>query len=447
MDRRTFLQAGAAGASLLSLSHGAWAAPKRAKPRVGIIGPGWYGKVDLFRLLQVADVEVTGVCDVDSQMAANAAKLIAGRQSSGKTPQVWGDYRQMLDAEAFDIMLIDTPDHWHALQMIACAEKGIDIWVQKPISVDVIEGQAMVSAARKHGRVVQVGLQRRSTPHLMDAKSKVIDAGLLGDIGMVECYCYYHMRAQKNPPAIDVPGHLNFDLWTGPAPLRPFTELHHPRSWRAFMEYGNGILGDMCVHMYDMVRWMLKLGWPSRVSSSGGILVQKDSIANTTDTQTATFEHPDFPVLWQHRSWGEPPDRDYPWGATIYGDKGTLKLSVQKFEFTPRNGGPKITGEALFEYDKYPIDETEPDLERHVASAIRGHMRDFLKCIESREKPVADIEQGHISTASCILANIALQLGRSLAWDPATHTVPGDEEATALLRRAYREPWVHPEPV
>lgn len=446
MDRRTFLKSGAS-LSALSLSHGAFAAPITKIPRVGLIGTGWYGKVDLLRLIQVAPVEVVGLCDVDSRMVAEAAEIVAGRQASGQKPKTWRDYRQMLKEQEFDIMLVDTPDHWHSLPMIDCVNQGIDVWVQKPISVDVIEGLSMVTAARKNNRVVQVGTQRRSTPHLIEAKTRVVDAGLLGDIGMVECYCYYHMRAQKNPPEIAVPENLDYELWTGPAPMRPFTELTHPRSWRAFMEYSNGIVGDMCVHMYDMVRWMLKLGWPSQISSSGGILVQTNSAANTTDTQTATFQHPDFPVIWQHRSWGAAADPQYPWGSTIYGDKGTLKLSVDKYEFTPRNGGEKLTGSALFEYDKYPEDETEKDLERHVASAVRGHMLNFLECIESREKPVSDIEEGHISTASCILANIALKLGRTLSWDAKTHTVIGDEEATRLLRREYRAPWVHPEPV
>lgn len=447
MDRRDFLKTGSTGLATMAISRGAYAAAPTQTPRVGIIGPGWYGKVDLFRLLQIAPVEVVGICDVDSRMSSDAADMVSERQKSGKKPRTWQDYRHMLKEEQFDIMLIDTPDHWHALQMIDCVNKGIDVWVQKPVSVDVIEGQAMLTAARKYNRVVQVGMQRRSTPHLIDAKNRVVDAGLLGKIGMVECYCYYHMRAQKNPPAIAVPDGFDYEMWTGPAPMLPYTELIHPRSWRAFMEFGNGILGDMCVHMYDMVRWMLKLGWPSAISSSGGILVQKSSAANITDTQIATFQHPEFPVTWQHRSWGDTPDSEYPWGATIYGDKGTLKLSVNKYEFSPRNGGEKLRADALFEYDKFPEDETEKDLERHVASAVRGHMRNFLSCIESREKPVADIEEGHISAASCILANIAMKLGRTLHFDPATHTVTGDAEATALLRRKYRDPWIHPEPV
>jgi predicted dehydrogenase len=212
------------------------------------------------------------------------------------------------------------------------------------------------------------------------------------------------------------------------------------------MEYGNGIMGDMCIHMLDMVRWMLDLGWPKKISSSGGILVDKASKANITDTQSATFDFGDLQVVWQHRTWGDPNDPKYPWGATLYGDRGTLKADVHQYEFTPQGqNAPTLTGKALFEYDKYPIDRTEKDLERHVASAVRGHMRDFLKAIASRDKPVADIEQGHISTASCILANLSMKLGRTLTWDAEKQQVVGDEEANRLLRRPYRKPWVHPE--
>ncbi len=212
------------------------------------------------------------------------------------------------------------------------------------------------------------------------------------------------------------------------------------------MEYGNGIMGDMCVHMYDMVRWMLDLGWPNRISSAGGIMMDKESRANIADTQTATFEHDSIDVVWNHRSWGSAPDRDYPWAGFIYGEKGTLKLDVHKYEFVPNGGGETLTGSALFEYDQYPEDKTEVDLERHVASAVRGHMLDWLSAIENRSRPVADIEQGHISSSSCILANLAMKLGRTFDWDPATHTIVGDEEANQLLSRPYREPWVHPTP-
>ena len=225
--------------------------------------------------------------------------------------------------------------------------------------------------------------------------------------------------------------------------MRPYNRLVHPRSWRAFMEYGNGIMGDMCIHMLDMVRWMLGLGWPKSVASTGGILVDKKSKANISDTQSATFDFGDIDIVWQHRTWGSSPDPQYPWGATIYGDKGTLKLSVHGYDFIPL-GGKAVHQDCVMELDKYPIDKTEKDLERHVAPAIRGHMIDLLKAMADRSKPVADIEQGHISTACCILANLSAQLGRSLAWDAVRQVVKGDEAASKLLRRAYRKPWVHP---
>jgi len=197
--------------------------------------------------------------------------------------------------------------------------------------------------------------------------------------------------------------------------------------------------------MLDMVRWMLGLGWPKRISSSGGILVEKNSKANISDTQTATFEFDQFPIIWTHRTWGPSPDPEYPWGATIYGEKGTLKASVQRWDFFPA-GSPKAakSGIWLDETAKYPEDRTEKDNEIHVASANRAHQRDFLKAIATRGKPVADIEEGHISTASCILANLSMKLGRSLKWDAAKQEVVGDEEANKLLARPYRAPWVHP---
>jgi predicted dehydrogenase len=293
---------------------------------------------------------------------------------------------------------------------------------------------------------VQVGTQRRSTPHIIEARDRVIREGLLGTIGHVEVYCYYHMRARNNPPDTDPPANLDYEMWTGPAPMRPYNALVHPRSWRAFMEYGNGIMGDMCIHMLDMVRWMLDLGSPRRVDSSGGILVDKKSKANISDTQTATFEFGDLPVVWQHRTWGTTPDPAYPWGATIYGDKGTLKVSVNSYDLIPQGDGRHIHGDVMYELEEYPEDKTEKDLERHVAPAIRGHMNDFLAAIATRGRPVADIEQGHISTLSCILANMSMQLGRSLTWDHEKHEVTGDEEANNLLRRPYRQPWKHPEP-
>jgi predicted dehydrogenase len=389
---------------------------------------------------------VVSLCDVDRRMVAEAAELVATRQVSKKKPRTYSDYREMLKEKDLDLVLIATPDHWHALPAIEAIQSGLDVYVQKPTGVDVVESLAMLAAARKYGRVVQVGTQRRSTPHLIEARDRILKEGKLGKIGLVEVYCYYHMRARENPPDSAPPEYLDYEMWTGPAPMRPYNKLVHPRSWRAFMEYGNGIVGDMCIHMLDMVRWMLDLGWPTSVSSTGGIFVDKASRANITDTQTATFDFPDLPVVWTHRTYGDAPDPKYPWGATFYGEKGTLKASVNGYDFIPRGSGEPIHKDVTFELEEFPEDKTEKDLEKHVAPAIRGHMKDFLMAIEKRSKPVADIEQGAISTISCVLANLSQQLGRSLKWDPLAGRVVGDSEANRLLSRPYRTPWVHPDP-
>ncbi|MHC4207874.1 MAG: Gfo/Idh/MocA family oxidoreductase, partial [Planctomycetota bacterium] len=273
MDRRDFLKAGAASLALPTLSAYTAVSTPQKRRRVGLIGCGWYGKSAHFRLLQIEPVEVVALCDVDSKMLAEAAKMVAERQVSKKIPRTYGDYRQMLKREKLDIVHVATPDHWHALAMIAAVKAGADVYVEKPISKDVVEGQAMLAAARKYKRVVQVNMQRRSTPHLVEARENIIKPGKLGKIRHVEICCYYTMRARGNPPDINPPENLDYEMWTGPAPMRPYCSWKHPRGWRAFMEYSNGIVGDMGVHMLDMVRWLLDLRWPKTISSTGGILL------------------------------------------------------------------------------------------------------------------------------------------------------------------------------
>jgi predicted dehydrogenase len=447
INRRLFLKGATASLALATLGANAMDIINPQKTlRVALIGTGWYGKSDLFRLIQVVPVEVVALCDVDKNMLSAAADMVKTRQKSGKLPKMYNDYRKLLSENQLDIVLIGSPDHWHALQMIDSVKAGAHVYVQKPVSVDVIEGEAMVAAARKYNRVVQVGTQRRSTPHLIEAKKNIVDAGLLGKISHVEMCCYYHMRNNGNPPIEPVPSFLDYEMWTGPAPLRPYDGLPHTRWWRTFMEYGNGITGDMCVHMLDAVRWMLQLGWPKKISSTGGIYVQKEGKSNISDTQTAVFEYDELNCVWQHRTWGEPADPEYPWSFKLFGDKGTLACSTMKYDFTPHGDGAKIHKDVVYEKEKYPEDLKEERIELNAAPATRLHMLNLLKCIQEGGRPVADIEEGHISTASCILANLSMKTGRALVYDPKTRSVIGDQEATALLQRFYRSQWVHPDP-
>ncbi len=446
MNRRDLLKVGAAGVATSMMGGYVAGAADQKTYRVGLIGTGWYGKSDLCRLIQVHPVEVVSLCDPDQHMLAGAADLIASRQSNKKKPRLYGDYKKMLAEKDLDMVLIGTPDHWHPLIMIDAVNAGLDVYVQKPISRDVLEGEAMVAAARKNKRVVQVGTQRKSTPHLIQAKKEIIDSGMLGKISHVDICCYIHMRAQGNPPNSKPPEWFDYETWTGPAPLRPYDMIPHKRWWRTFTEYGNGIVGDMCVHMLDTVRWMLKLGYPQRVSSRGGIYVQKEGKSNISDTQTALFEYPELNVVWNHRTWGQPADPDYGWSAIFYGEKGMLKASTMRADFIPEARGEKpIHFDCLYEREKYPEDVNEPDIELNAAPATRLHMKNWLEAIENRGRPIADIEEGHTSTASCILANVSAQLnGRPLQYDPVKKQVIGDPEATALLRREYRAPYRHP---
>jgi predicted dehydrogenase len=444
-NRREFIKGTSAALALASLkANGMNVSMPAPKRRVALIGTGWYGKSDLFRLIQVAPVEVVGLCDPDQHQLQNAADMVSQRQASHKKPPTYGDYRKMLAEQKPEIVLVGSPDHWHALQAIEAIKSGAHVYVQKPISVDVLEGEAMVAAARKYNRVVQVGTQRKSTPHLIEAKKNIVDAGLLGKVSHVEMCCYYHMRNNGNPPVQPVPDFFDYEMWTGPAPMRPYDGLPHVRWWRTFMEYGNGIMGDMCIHMFDTVRWMLQLGWPERVSSTGGIYVDKTGKSNIADTQSAIFEYPELNCVWQHRSWGTPADPEYPWSFKLYGDKGTLCASTMQYDFIPEGKGEKIHKDVVYEKEKYPEDLTEPNIELNAAPATRLHMLDFLKAIENKTRPVADIEQGHISTASCIIANLSMKLGRPLRYDPLKKEIIGDAEATRLLQRPYRQPWIHP---
>lgn len=445
LNRRTFIQ-GAGAALTLSALPGVGAAHAAAQrvTRVGLIGTGWYGKGDLFKLIQVRDVEVVALCDVDRHLLEEAGRMVSERQVSRKVPALYRDYREMLDAHTFDLLVIGTPDHWHARQAIDAMAAGAHLYLQKPVSVDVLEGEAIVQAARRYNRKVQVGTQRRSTPHLIDAKERIVDKGLLGKVSHVEMCCYYHMRRNGNPPEEPVPDFLDYELWTGPAPMRPYDGLPHGSWWRTFMEYGNGVTGDMCVHMFDTVRWMLQLGWPTQVSATGGIYVQKGGKSNIADTQTAIFSYDELDCVWQHRTWGTPADPEYPWAFIIYGEKGTLKGSVMKYEFIPVGDGERISQDVVYEREEFPEDLTEPRIELHTAPATRGHMKNLLSAIENDHLPVADVLEGHISTASCIIANLSMQLGRPLVYDPERRICVDDPEATALLKRPYRGPWQHP---
>jgi len=441
---------GGTAAALTAASLGGLAFAASRPMSVGVIGSNWMGRCDVLALMQVAPVEVAALCDVDSNMLRDLSARIAAFPDSvhrqSRAPKLYRDYRTMLAKQKFDIVIVATPDHWHALPTIAALKAGAHVYMEKPITVDVAEGKAVLAAARKYDRVVQVGTQRRASPPHIEARDRVVREGRLGRIGLVELYGFYHQRVASFPPAATPPPNLDWNTYVGPAPWVPYHPNIHPINWRSFREFGNGYIADLGVHFMDTVRWMLGLRWPKRISCVGGVFVDKNSIATVVDTQSAQWEFDDLLITWANREWGKLPEGPAGgWGAKLYGDKGTLTLGSVNYEFDPLDGGAGLAGNLDAEIAKFPNDAKLLPMDRQLVPLTRPNMRDFIAAIQAHKRPVADIEEGYISTSSIILANIAMDIGRPIRWDGEGERVIADEEAEKRLVRPYRAPWVHPD--
>lgn len=446
MNRRTFVSSLAAAGAVASTSSRLFSATSAVRPKVGLIGCGWFGNVNLDALSKVAEIDIVSLCDPNQNAVQTTLDSVTAKQSN--VPDTFDDYRKMLASKHHDIVIVGTPDHWHALPAIAAMKAGADVFLEKPVGVDVMEGEALLAAARKYDRVVQVNLQRRNSPIFDEVREQYLDTKRLGRIGLVECF-FYEGGDDKIVAPVEPPSHLNYDLWAGPAPKVPYVSEIESIGWRMFGEYGNGTIGDMGVHIFDLVRSLMRLRWPDRISSTGGRFVFKGATSNISDTQNTVFHYPDLDVSWEHRHWGGSPipQRHWTdqWGARIIGEKGTLNLTTLSYAFQP-NGEDSLEGRHLLSKTK-DLENIDFDLFSPAIDASQErHCADFMSSRESRTRPLSDIEEGHISSACCILGNVALELGRSVAYDPKTRTVPGDPEATMLLSRAYRDPWIHPDP-
>lgn len=440
------------GGSAALVATSGWGGHLFAAPRpyrVGVIGSAWMGRCNLFALMQVAPVELVAICDVDKHMltdfSASAMAFPDSIVKQTRKPVVYGDYRKMLAAHQFDIVIVATPDHWHALPAIAAIKAGAHVYLEKPITVDVAEGKAIVEAARKYKRVVQVGTQRRASPPHIEARDRVVRDGKLGKVGLVELYGFYHQRKAHFAPVTTPPPNLDWDFYCGPAPLVPYRSDIHPINWRAFRAFGNGYIADLGVHFMDTVRWMLDLRWPKRISCQGGIFVDRQSPSDVVDTQNAQFEYDNLLITWTSREWGTFPDGPAGgWGAKLYGENGVLTLSSVAYVFEPASGGKRLSGDLSAEMAKFPHDKLLLPSDRELVPLTRPNMRDFIAAIETGRRPVADVEEGYISTSTMILGNMSMDLERSLKWDGQAERVIGDEEAQKRLLRPYRAPWIHP---
>lgn len=419
--RRSFI--GTTAASAIALTTQLQAAEPDRILKLGVIGAGWYGMVDAKTALKLGGVEITAICDVDTaHLEAAAAEL---EKLQGKRPQTFKLYQEMLDQAGLDAVIIGTPTHWHALQLLAAIGKGLDVYCEKPVCYDYREGRAMVDAVKASGRIVQIGFQRRRGK----AYEKVRELIAAGEIGrVIQADAQIHYAANTEDPApVEPPASLDWNLWCGPAPKIPYSKQVGHMSWRLEKTTGHGHMVDWGLHNIDATRMMLGLSMPKRVTADGGIY-QFKNVITTPDSLTVHFEFDELPVVWRHRLWGArefAPERNN--GVFIYGEKATLFVEERKLTVL-RGKGDKVEA-VVTEFEGNPA---------------REHMADFLECVRTRREPSCGIEDAFRSTAAVQLGMIAYETRSVVEWDSKTEDIIGNPEASKLLRREYRQPWVHP---
>jgi predicted dehydrogenase len=445
LNRRQFLKQSTAAALLASALPVLGAAPTASRYRTALIGCGWWGNNILTEAMASGGCRIVGLCDVDRGFLQDTVARVT--QVTGDTPKAFRDYRDMLADTKPEIVIVGSPDHWHPLQTIDAVRAGAHVYVEKPIGHTIREGRAMVNAARQTGKIVQVGTHRRVSPHNVSGRG-FIQSGKLGKVGMVRAFVHYGGSGPERPRQnVEPPPQLDWDLWCGPAPLRPFNGDPtsgrggiHPRGFRSYLDYANGTLGDWGIHWMDQIVWILEQRWPRKISSYGGrpikgppVLNAEEQTTDAPDHQVAIYEFDGFTVSWEHRQFaGNQAEKGENVGCYFYGTEGTLHLGWQRgWTFYPADG-------------RKPIIHEKPQLNEPDQQNIRGLWTDLLGCIESGRRPVCDIEEIHHSTNISLLGMLSLKLGRSLAWDGAREEVPGDPEANRLLARTYRKGYTYP---
>lgn len=418
--RREFLGTMAAGAA--ALAAGSLAAAERGPIRIGVIGVGWYGMVDAKAALKAGGAEIVAICDVDSEhLSTSAAEL---EKLQGKRPKTYKLYEELLSAGGIDAVIIGTPPQWHALQFIAALEKGLDVYCEKPLAYDIREGRAMLDAAKKAGRIVQIGFQRRQSPAFREVK-EFIDAGNLGKVVQADVQIHYN-AGTLDPTPQEPPASLDWELWCGPGPKIPYSPQVGHKNWRLEKTSGHGHLVDWGIHNMDATRMILGLWMPKQITAAGGIYQMAGKIT-TPDTLTVNFEFDRCPVVWRHRLWGaEEYSPETSNGIFLYGEKGTIFTGDGGWTFIPKG--------------------KNKDRQEHKSKGDLGleHMKEFLAAVRTRKQPALSVEDAYASTTTVQLGMIAYESNSVVAWDAAAEQIPGNPAAARLLKREYRAPWKHP---
>ncbi|MCP5109406.1 MAG: Gfo/Idh/MocA family oxidoreductase [bacterium] len=408
---------------------------------VGFIGYGLIGAQHVYDFKNQRDVDMVAMSEVHQPRMEQGIAACGGRAKPYK------DFRKMLEDKDIQAVVVSTPDHWHALHtMMACAA-GKDVYVEKPMTLFVREGRWMTDVARKHKRVVQVGTQQRSGLHYQKAK-RLIEEGYIGKVHSVRMGSYRNVMPGFGRPTDPLPSNLEYEMWLGPAPKRPYSPHRSLYHFRWFWDYSGGQMTNLAAHSIDIVQWYLGAKGPNAVASVGGRLVLEDD-GETSDTQDAVFEYDGFTTSWSHReaSVGSRGGS----GLEFLGTKGSLKISRGGYQVyadekrPPENAIPRFQGHPQGGPQRVEVKKqywTEATKEPGSSpKQFDGHVRNFLDCMKSRQRPVTDVEDGHFTALACHLSNISMHVGRKVRWDTETEEILGDREASQRLERPYRQPW------
>ena len=439
MNRRNFLQKSALSAAGLGLSplfgsaysavYGQ-AAPSN-KVKVALIGCRSMGFSNLSNFLKYPEVECVALCDIDDEWLNKRAADVE-KSTGKKVPNLYKDWRKVIDNKDVDVVIIGTPDHWHCLPTIFACQAGKDVYVEKPLSNTIEECNLMEKAARKYNRVVQVGQWQRSDPH-WDEAVNYLKAGNIGRIRTVKVWAYQDSKPTLPIiPDSPVPAGVDYDMWLGPAPKRPFNTYRFHYNFRFFWDYAGGLMSDWGVHLLDYALEGMNADLPSRVFSGGGKFAYPDDAMETPDTLMATYAYKDFNIIWDHACGINHGPFDKKEGLAFFGENGTLVLTRAGWEVLP------------VMVDKTPRMEAVP-FKKGEGKGLYNHVGNFLGCIKSRELPNADIAIGARVAKMSHLANISCRLQREVRWDDTNSLFVGDNEATALSKAYYRAPWVLPQ--
>ena len=426
ISRRDFLQQGSvltAGLATLGsvISLRAAKSPNE-KVVVAIIGCNARGMAHIAGYLPLPNAEIGYICDVDSRAVEKGIAAVAKKQQ--RKPQGVKDFRTILDNPDVDAVSIATPDHWHAPATILACAAGKHVYVEKPGSHNLHESDLMVAAARKYKRVVQMGNQRRSWPWVIESIEALL-AGELGRVSFARGWYTNHRASIGHGKSVPVPEWLDYSLWQGPAPERPFKDNVIHYNWHWFWNWGTGELGNNGVHALDLARWGLGVELPTRVTCGGNRYFYKDDW-ETPDTTIATFDFGDKGITWEGQSCAPRGFEGTSFGVNFYGEKGCMALAGSNCTIYGLNNKVvrEIKGkrEGLFDFDSI-------------------HFANFLDGIREGKELRAEIGEGQKSTVLCHLGNIAWRTGHTVSFDPKDRKIIGDKEASALVSRTYREGW------